>query len=171
MKCQDAEGKWHYGDLAAQECESSRITEIHESGTILKQTKPPATAEELEAKRRLDEKLARQQVLEEEQKVLDQRLLATYEDEGSIIKSRDSLLAAMDDSLGADQALKHRLEEELAALQQNGGKGVEEKAADLRAQIEDFDRAIRTRLAARELARNRYDAELERYRKLRGKTQ
>ena len=26
-KCQDADGNWHYGDQAAQECELSRITE------------------------------------------------------------------------------------------------------------------------------------------------
>ena len=57
-KCQDEEGKWHYGDNAAEECERSRVTEIDESGALVKHVKAPPTQEELDAKRELDARLA-----------------------------------------------------------------------------------------------------------------
>lgn len=168
-KCQDVNGKWHYGDHAAEECERARITELDESGTQLKHIKAPPTQEELDAKMRMDEKLAEQQRMDREQKALDQRLLATYENAASISRTRDALLSAIDSVIATDQDLKSRIEKELVGLEGEDGEPNDTKfAAELRAQIEDFDRAIRDQLAKREQVKQRYDKDLARFRELTG---
>lgn len=165
-KCQDADGNWHYGDQAARECEQSRITEIDGSGTQLQEIEAPLTKEELEAKQRMEEKLAEQKRIERENKALDLRLLATYDSHESIIRTRDALLNAIDSGIAADQSLRDQLDQELAATMAGGAKVTDKNVAELRVQIEEFDKSIRNRLATRELARERYDFELSRYQEL-----
>lgn len=165
-KCQDVDGNWHYGDQAAQECEQSRITEIDGSGTQLNEIEAPLTKEELEAKQRMEEKLAEQRRVEREKKALDLRLLATYDSHESIIRTRDALLNAIDSGIAADQSLRDQLDQELAATMAGGAKVTDKQVAELRVQIEEFDKSIRNRLATRELARERYDFELSRYQEL-----
>ncbi|MDJ0958308.1 MAG: hypothetical protein QNI91_15685 [Arenicellales bacterium] len=165
-KCQDADGNWHYGDQAAQECELSRITEIDGSGTHLNEIEAPLTEEELAARERMNEKLAEQKRMEAEKKALDQRLLVTYDSDESIIRTRDALLNAIDSGIEADQTFRERLDEELADAIASGVKETDRKVVELRLQIEEYDKSIRDRLAARELARERYDLELSRYQEL-----
>ena len=165
-KCQDAEGNWHYGDEAAQECDRSLITEIDGSGTHLNQIDAPLTKEELEAKKRMEEKLAEQKRTEREQKALDQRLLVTYDSQESIIRTRDALLHAIDSGIEADQTFREQLDQELVNTIANGAKDTDKKVTELRLQIEEFDKSIRDRLTARELARQRYDFEISRYQEL-----
>ena len=165
-KCQDAEGNWHYGDQAAQECEMSAITEIDGSGTHLKEIEAPLTEEELTARDRMNEKLAEQKRIEAEKKALDQRLLVTYDSGESIIRTRDALLNAIDSGIQADQSFREKLDKELADTVANGAKETDRKVVDLRLQIEEYDKSIRDRLAARELAKERYDLELSRYQEL-----
>lgn len=168
-KCQDTDGKWHYGDHAAEECERARITELDESGTQLRQIKAPPTKEELDAKERMEDKMAEQQRMDREQNALDQRLLATYESVESISRTRDALLAAIDSVIATDQDLKKRIEKELVGLQGDDGEPEDtEVAAELRLRIDDFDRAIRDQLAKREQVKHRYNRDLARYRELTG---
>ena len=165
-KCQDADGNWHYGDQAAQECELSRITEIDGSGTHLKEIEAPLTEEELAARERMNEKLSEQKRMEAEKKALDQRLLVTYDSDESIIRTRDALLNAIDSGIEADQSFREQLDNELADMMAGGAKETDRKVVELRLQIEEFDKSIRDRLAARELAKERYDFELSRYQEL-----
>lgn len=165
-KCQDADGNWHYGDQAAEACELSNITEIDASGVQVKQTAPPPTKEELEAKQRMEQKLVEQKRLADEQQALDQRLLVTYDSNESIIRTRDAMLAAIDSAIEADQSLKEQLDKELVSMLTDGGEGLGEKADELKLRIEQFEKAIRERLAARELTRERYDSQLSRFQEL-----
>ena len=165
-KCQDAEGNWHYGDQAAQECELSRITEIDGSGTHLKEIEAPLSEEELEARKRMNDKMAEQKRMEAEKKALDQRLLVTYDSDESIIRTRDALLHAIDSGITADQTFREQLDQELVDMIASSVKETDSKAVELRLQIEEFDKSIRDRLAVRELTRERYDFELSRYQEL-----
>lgn len=165
-KCQDADGKWHYGDQAAEVCELSKITELDASGVTLNQISAPATEEELQAKQRMEHKLVEQQRLDDEQKALDQRLLATYDDHKSIIRTRDAMLAAIDSAIEADQSLKEQLDKELATVITNSGEDAGEKTDELKLRIEQFEKSIRDRLATRELTRERYDLQLSRFQEL-----
>jgi hypothetical protein len=166
-KCQDEDGKWHYGDYAAEECARSRITEIHQSGEEINQINAPPTTEELEAKQRMEQKLAEEKRSEVKQQQSDERLLSTYDSVDSIVRARDALLASIDGIVEAEQDYKQKLEQKLAELAttdsaQTGG----EAAAALRQQIQEFEDSIRNRLVAREQARVRYDNDLSRYQQL-----
>ena len=48
-KCQDADGKWHYGDIAVEECENSKITTLTDRGFIKEEEAAPKTEAELRA--------------------------------------------------------------------------------------------------------------------------
>lgn len=159
-KCQDAEGNWHYGDQAALECESSGITVMDATGTEVNKIDPPDTREAVEARQAIEEKLAEQERLDAEQQALDQRLLVTYEDENSIIRTRDALIAAIDSSIEADQVMKERLERDLSDASDDNA------AAELRSQVNEFEQSIRDRLASKEVVRERYNLELTRYQEL-----
>lgn len=165
-KCQDAEGNWHYGDQAAQACEQSKITEIDASGVQLQQIDAPPTEEELAAKQRMDQKLTEQKRLDDEQKALDQRLLATYDNRDSIVRTRDAMLAAIDSAIAADQSLKEQLDRELASIVTGSGGDSGEKIDELKLRIEQFEKSIRDRLATRELTRERYNLQLSRFQEL-----
>ena len=124
------------------------------------------TEEELAARERMNEKLAEQKRMEAEKKALDQRLLVTYDSDESIIRTRDALLNAIDSGIEADQTFREKLDKELADAIASGVKETNRKVVELRLQIEEYDKSIRDRLAARELARERYDLELSRYQEL-----
>ncbi len=168
-KCQDANGKWHYGDHAAFECEqSSRITEIDEEGRQVGEVEAPPTQEELDAKLQAERQLSEQENTDANQKRLDQRLLITYENPESILLTRDALLAAIDSAVDADRDLREQLTDELRRIEASGGPNAEENAESIRQQIADFDEAIQARLATKEIAKNRYDMEHRRYIELTG---
>ncbi len=168
-KCQDANGKWHYGDHAAFECEqSSRITEIDEEGRQVGEVEAPPTQEELDAKLHAERQLSEQENTDANQKRLDQRLLITYENPESILLTRDALLAAIDSAVDADRDLRDQLTDELRRIEASGGPNAAENAASVKQQIADFDEAIQARLATKEIAKNRYEMEHRRYKELTG---
>jgi hypothetical protein len=168
-KCQDANGKWHYGDHAAFECEqSSRITEIDEEGRQVGEVEAPPTQEELNAKLHAERQLSEQEKTDANQKRLDRRLLITYENPESILLTRDALLAAIDSAVDADRDLRDQLTDELRRIEASGGPNAAENAASVKQQIADFDEAIQARLATKEIAKNRYEMEHRRYKELTG---
>ena len=168
-KCQDAEGKWHYGDHAAFECEQSgRITEIDEAGRKVREIEAPPTQEELDAKLRVKRQQSEQERAEAAQKRLDQRLLVTYDSSESILQTRDALLAAIDSAIEADRTLRDRLMDELNKLRSGGEAADSAQLESIKREIAAFDDAISDRLAKREIAKNKYDAHHLRYKELTG---
>lgn len=174
-KCQDADGKWHYGDHAAMECEqSARITEIDEEGDMVSETDAPPTQEELDAKLRAEEQMVEQEEAAAVQARMDQRLLVTYESADRILQTRDALLAAIDSAIDADQILRQKLIGELGKLEstKDGETGellaTPEELDSLRQQIADFDASVRDRRAKRKIAEDKYDLEHKRFQELTG---
>ena len=168
-KCQDADGKWHYGDHAAFECEqSARITEIDEEGQKVREIEAPPTQEELDAKRRAEEQTSEQEAAEAVQARLDQRLLVTYDSSESILQTRDALLAAIDSATEADRILRDRLKDEYDELQAGGNEDDAARLESIKRQIAAFDESIKDRLAKREIAREKYDTDYRRYQELTG---
>lgn len=174
-KCQDADGKWHYGDHAALECEkSARITEIDEEGDTVSEIDAPPSQEELDAKLRADEQRVEQETAASVQQRLDQRLLVTYESADRILQTRDALLAAIDSAIDADQILRERLVDELGRLESYKDEETGEIQTDpeeleaIKRQIAEFDESIRDRRTNREIARDKYDMEHKRFLELTG---
>lgn len=168
-KCQDAEGKWHYGDHAAFECEqSARVTEMDEEGQKVGEIDAPPTQEELDAKLRAEEQMSEQEESQVVQARLDQRLLVTYDNPDSILVTRDALLAAIDSATEADRILRDRLRDEYNEVQARGNEDDAARLESIKRQIADFDESIKDRLAKREIAREKYDTDYKRYKELIG---
>src|SRR4030065_63012 len=102
-KCQDAAGKWHYGDTADEECARSKVIELDMRGIQRKEIAAPLTDAELKAReqnRERDEQ-ARKQIEEQERR--DQQLLATYAIEDDIILTRDRKISDFEAQINASQ--------------------------------------------------------------------
>lgn len=169
MKCQDATGKWHYGDIAAQECARSRITEIDKRGLKVEVYEAPPTKAELEAARAVEATRQEEQELAQEELRRENHLLSIYDSEQSIIRARDERLASLNKLLKSDENYKAKLQDNLSSLQKLATKGsadeeLQQDIQQLRTQIREYEEAIDSRLRQRELVTGRYNSDLNRYR-------
>lgn len=174
-KCQDAEGKWHYGDTAAEECARSKVIELSGQGVKTREIKPPATEEQLESRAReqFAAEEARRQA--EEQARRDQQLLATYGHEDDIIYIRDRKLAQIEQTVSAaDETIKPlraalaRLHAEVEKARQRGQvpKELVNQVGATQAQIIRHEAAIASKRREQEAIRQQAQQDLERYREL-----
>lgn len=164
-KCQDEDGKWHYGDFASEACsENSTITEIDERGVKVRETEAPPTKDELDAQEA--EKRAEQLEAERRRKVEEgeQRLLRTYDTAQSIINARDEHVEAMDRDLDSYRLFRQDLVDERNRLEEN--KESEGKINNIEQQIQQYDAAIRELQAERRETVEKFNRDLERYREL-----
>lgn len=171
-KCQDATGKWHYGDSAAEACASSKITVINEQGIKKKEIAPPPSESDLKAR---DEEMTKRARAQEQAKQ-DELLLATYAHEADIIYVRDRKLAQIDASIRASQdtlvSLRAALArtESQAAEEQKGGKPLSEQTTktleQTRSQVGKHEAAIDSKKKEQEAMRARAEIDLARYRQL-----
>jgi hypothetical protein len=174
-KCQDATGKWHYGDTAAVECARSKVVEMSEKGMTRKEIAAPLTEEELKRRAEMKDEESRKQLEAEERKRADQILLATYGHEDDIKLVRDRKLAQLEatiksstDTLKPLNKTLERLEAQ-AADEAKAGKPSAQTAKGIestRAQIAKHEAAIVTKRQEQEQIRKQSEADLARYREL-----
>lgn len=172
-KCQDATGRWHYGDTAVDECARSKVTLMSDQGIERKVIEAPLT--EAELKKREVNQTAEQKAREQAKR--DEILLSTYAHEADIAYVRDRKLAQLEQSIKASQetvdSLKAALarQEAQAAAEQKAGAVSEQTAqavAHTRAQIEKHEAAIAQKRREQEAQKAQAAADLERYRELKG---
>jgi len=178
-KCQDAAGKWHYGDSADEDCARSKVIELDARGIKRKEIAPPLTEAELKAREqnREREELARKQL--EEQQRRDQQLLATYAIEDDIILTRDRKISDFEAQINASQETLKSLRASLAKLQkqaseeQRTAKQVSPQTAKTiannEAQIAKHELYVEKMHKEQEAMRVQYQTELERFRELKRK--
>lgn len=175
-KCQDAAGKWHYGDSAAEECAKSKITEITEAGTKKKEIAAPPTEQELREREARKGEFEREQKQAEEKKRRDELLLSTYGHEDDIAYTRDrklaqleSMVKASEDTLKSLRAALARLEAQ-ATEESRGGKRVPEQTAksiaQTKNQISTHEAAVQAKRKEQETVRQQAATDLARYREL-----
>jgi len=163
-KCQDADGKWHYGDHAAFECEqSSRVTEMDEGGNTVGHTDAPPTQEELDARQRAEEQAAEQEIVEANQRRIDQKLLNIYDSAENIRRTRDALIAFLDSSIEGNEDLRQRLVDVLDEIEAGELPVTPDQPELLRQQIAEYDIAIQESLTKRRVVQKKYDADYQRY--------
>ena len=177
-KCQDANGKWHYGDRAAEECERSKIIELSNRGVKQGVVKAPPTAEELKEREKRQAELEQERRREEEQARRDQQLLGTYGHEQDIIYIRDRKLAQIEYTISAaDATIKPlraalaRMESQALKAKQNGGDLPPDLATQIdktRAQIIRHEAMIAAKRHEQEGIVRQAEDDLERYRELKG---
>lgn len=103
-KCQDADGKWHYGDIAVAECQDSKVTTLNDRGYITAEDPAPKTPQELLAEEEmLAVEIAEQERLKQEQ---DERLriLSVYETEADIDRQRDNQLNSVQGNIDVHES-------------------------------------------------------------------
>ncbi|MDH3670452.1 MAG: hypothetical protein OES46_04735 [Gammaproteobacteria bacterium] len=174
-KCKDAEGKWHYGDQAAEECERSKVIELSGQGVKTKVIRAPATEEELAARELEKAEMEAAKKRAAEQAKIDRQLLATYGHEDDIIYIRDRKLVQIDSTIAAATATLKPLRAALARMEKDAAaaKAGSQAAKDLQVQIIKTKQQIarhETAMAAKrqeqEAIRAQAEADLKRYREL-----
>lgn len=170
-KCQDATGKWHYGDTASEACAQSKVTVMSEQGIKKREIAAPLTKDEL---KRRDQDIADQAKAQEQAKQ-DELLLATYANEADITYIRDRKLAQLDsmirastDTLAPLRATLGRLQTQ-AETEEKAGSPSDQTAKALlqtRQQIAKHEATIAQKRQEQEQVRSRADQELTRYRAL-----
>lgn len=178
-KCQDAAGKWHYGDTADQECAQSKVIDLDKRGVQRKETPPPLTEAELKAREADSAAEEQRQKLEAENKRRDQQLLATYALEADIVLSRDRTLLDLDKQIHATEETLESLQkgrarlDEQAEVDKRGGKNISpqtQKALDRNAaQTKAHENSLETLKKKRETTGAQYDSDLRRFRELKSR--
>jgi chromosome segregation ATPase len=173
-KCQDAQGKWHYGDNAADQCAKSKVIEMDKSGIERKVLAAPKTAAELKA---MEAQLAAEEQARKdaaEQAKRDAQLLATYTHEEDITTTRDRKLKEMDAQIkgteGTIQSLRKSLErlQAQAAEDQRAGRPVPpttaKAIANNESQIAKHEANIARWTKDKENMKTQYENDLVRFR-------
>ena len=164
-KCQDAQGQWHYGDTAAAECATARITEIDEEGRKIGEIAAPTTSAEREALRELERKDAETKAQAEQRRLDDQRLLRAYETEADLLRARDQRLAHIDHTMKGNAQLLAGIQERLAGLEKRAGDGQPSAAlAAARRQVADYETANDELRRQRERVADDFERELAAWR-------
>jgi hypothetical protein len=176
-KCQDAQGRWHYGDSAAEECARSKVVEMSDEGVAKKEIAAPPTAEELrkQAANRAEDERKRQE--SDEQKRKDQLLLVTYGHEQDIIFVRDrklsqleSMITASEGTLKSLRAALTRLEAEAAedSKDPKAAQKAQKAIEQTKAQIAKHEEAVVAKRKEQETIRAQAEIDLKRYREIKG---
>ncbi len=175
-KCQDAEGKWHYGDRAADACARSKIIELSDQGLRTKVIDAPMTDEEVQNRATDQAEAEAERKRAAEQARRDRQLLATYGHENDIKFIRDRKLAQLESSITATtetvkplRAALKRMEAEAAGITTKGKKVPQPLTTQIlktRQQIVRHEGATDKRRNEQDAIRQQADADLQRYREL-----
>ncbi len=168
-KCKDADGRWHYGDRAADECAKSKIVEISEQGTKRRVIAAPPTKAELAERERRKEELEREAERKKEQERQDKLLLSTYSSENDINFIRDRKIAQIESQIKAtEETLKPmRAALERMEKQSDSSPQSQKQIEKTKAQITRHEAVVAEKRKEQEEFRQKYADELKRYRELR----
>lgn len=171
-KCQDIDGKWHYGDRAADECAQSKVIELDERGYKRKEIAVPKTGKELETEKAAIKREENERLAKKKQREADQRTLMVYESEANLTRTRDEKLAHIDAIIQANNNFMEKLQTKVESLgKQLEGARKERQRADIQKQLDAVKAQIlvykqdnNDRTAERNKAAEKFAAELNRYR-------
>ena len=164
-KCQDASGKWHYGDYAASQC-GDEVTELRENGTSVQVRGRQPTKEETEALNKAREQQRQQQLKQEEKWRVDRELLNKFPSEAHLIGMRDQKLVELGKKQTFNEKVLADLQQELKDLPEPITELQKQEKHDLIQRIDRFARAIEQGKFIIEKTRHDYGTLLERYRQI-----
>jgi len=172
-KCQDENGKWHYGDNAASVCGNARITIMNDRGRKVDEVAPPMTVEEFNALQAEEIRKAAEEKLEAKRQQERRRILAIYPREESIIRARDERLKGMDNNIRVQEELMDDMRLDMKALEAKkvpadakAKKKLESRKKLQQANIDEYYQAITRLRREREQAAQKYDRILREFREL-----
>jgi hypothetical protein len=163
-KCQDAEGKWHYGTYASEKCGDGPVTEMRDSGVVLEVREAPPSIEELQAEKERVRAAQAELIEREEKRRIDRQLLEKYPSEQVILDLRNQRIAELEKQLEFNQGQLLQLKGEFEALGEPANDVDRQEAHELEQLIGRFERAIDRGQEGLETTRSDYGKLLERYR-------
>ena len=168
-KCQDANGKWHYGDAAAEECENSKWTALNDQGVVVDEKDVPPTAAELRKRREAEEKARKEAERKAREEAEWKRMLSVYDKEEFIIFARDTRLENINAMIQVNHDLLKRLRENLEAYKLIKGKKARQEVAKLEKRIAAFEQDNEDKAREKERVVTTYNELLRRFREARAK--
>jgi hypothetical protein len=175
-KCQDASGRWHYGDTADDECRQSKVEVLNQQGITTNEIAAPLTAQELKEQENNKASVEAKKKMAAEQARQDQLLLSTYGHEDDISFVRDRKIADTEAQIQSSQKTLTALHGSLERLQkqakeeQRGGKPVPDatakQIANTEAQIAKHEQYVAEKQKEIEAIRAQAAKDTERYRLL-----
>lgn len=150
-KCKDANGKWHYGDVAVEECENSKITTLNDRGFITEEQDAPKTQEQINAE---EEERALAEA-EEKRKVADaeerRRILSIYETEEDIDRQRDNQLNSVSRNIDVHNAYLKAMDARVLRYQTKMGEASAQRIKDdYKKKISEAQERIKSSAAERD---------------------
>ncbi|HEX9627590.1 MAG TPA: DUF4124 domain-containing protein [Acidiferrobacterales bacterium] len=165
-KCQDAQGRWHYGDVAADACAESKVIEMTGQGIKTKEIAAPPTEAELRERDTRKAEIEQEKRDAEEAERRDKLLLSTYGHEDDIGFVRDRKIADLDAQIAASQDTMKSLTAALERMRKQTGEEAGKSVANTEAQIAKHEAHIQVLRKEQESLRVHYQKELERYRQI-----
>lgn len=177
IKCwTNDEGVRECGESVPPEYAQQGHKELNKRGIVVDEKDRALTEEEIAEQRRQEERQARQERKREKQRRLDAVLLQTFSSEKDIIRARDDKIAAMNAQIKLAESRNEKLQADLdkrletAAAHERAGKqqpkDLLKDIENLRRQIQTNDEFIAGTKAERERIKEKYNADLERFREL-----
>lgn len=174
-KCQDVQGRWHYGDTADAACAESKVIEMTGQGIQTKEIAAPPTEAELRDRSARKSEIEQQKREADDAARRDKLLLSTYGHEDDIAFVRDRKIADLDSQIKASEDTMKSLTAALERIRKQAedekrAGGVSEQTAksvtNSEAQIAKHETHILSLRKEQVSLRNHYQKELERYRQL-----
>ncbi len=173
QKCKDADGKWHYGDNAEENCVTTEVTTLTERGFVKDTLDAPKTEEEKLAQAEAEEKeleAARQRKIKQDER---DRILSIYEREEDIDRQRDNQLASVDGNIRVHQAyLKQmdgkikRLTDKSAAAKGKRKEKIDQELIASKSRVEEFSAELKRLEEQRISISEKFAGEKKLYREL-----
>lgn len=175
FKCQDAQGRTHYGTSAAAECARSKITVMSDQGITRREIAAPPTEEELKKREESKVDEDRKKVDAEDRARKDKILLSTYTNVDELEQFRvrkltemEKVITSSETTLNSLRRSLERLEGEVAEEQKAGKPNAKTTKAleQARLQVDRHNQQIAKRRQELENMRKQFDDDIARYREL-----
>lgn len=103
-KCQDAEGKWHYGDISVAQCSKSKVTTLNDRGFIESEKDAPKTEEQIQQEKQASELADAEAANIRAKQDERNRILSVYETEADIDRQRDNQIDSVASNIAVHRA-------------------------------------------------------------------
>lgn len=172
----DDQGEIHYGQSVPPEFKDYGYVRLGPDGMVRERVEPALNPEQIAERRRQRAKQARQEAAERSQEARDRMLLATYSSEADLRKALDMQLAGLESQRASTRMaldlVENRFETLIgraADLSREGrdvSQGLQADIEETRAELRGLRRDLERLEVRKQRARDRFSANLERYREL-----
>ena len=175
-KWKDDNGQTHYGDSIPAQYLNKERKELNDQGTVIKNIGRAATAEELKAKKDLEDIEKEKEVVLVEQRRQDRILLDTYTTERDLVMAREARIDAVNSQINLSKSIIESTKDKLEKTEKrisNIKAGDREVPADVytkldreKEQLETQTKVADGHIQKREAIKKQFDYYIKRFNEL-----